>query len=78
MSEMIERVAKAMAEAAGFCWENCTQSQWKRDAKAGIEAMRQPTDAMLNAAMWQKGQQSYADVWQTMIDAALSAAKGET
>lgn len=38
MSEIMT-VAKAMAEAAGFCWENCAQSQWERDAEAGIRAL---------------------------------------
>lgn len=40
MDEIIERVARAMAENAGFCWENCAQSQWRGDARAGINAMR--------------------------------------
>ena len=34
-----EMVARAMAENAGFAWEYCAQSQWKSDARAGIEAI---------------------------------------
>jgi hypothetical protein len=34
-----EICGKAMAEAAGFCWENCAQSQWIRDAEAGLKAV---------------------------------------
>lgn len=37
MSEkLVELVARAMAENAGFCWENCTQSQWMSDARAAV------------------------------------------
>jgi transposase-like protein len=38
MSEA-EAVGRAMAEAAGFCWDHCAQDQWKRDAEAGIRAL---------------------------------------
>jgi hypothetical protein len=72
---MIERVAKAMAESAGFCWENCAQSQWCRDARAGIAAMREPTEAMQFEGAKIGGQEcSLLDatcIWQAMIDAAL-------
>lgn len=102
MSEMIERVARALAERHGDNWDDIPdhKGHWVKErgyfggrfrdvnerfrcdyldeAEAAIEAIREPTDAMLNAAMWQKGQQPYADVWRAMIDAALSAAKGET
>lgn len=36
--EAVEVSAKAMAEAAGFNWEACAQSQWIRDARAGLAA----------------------------------------
>lgn len=70
-SEMVERVARAMAENAGFCWNHCAQSQWMSDARAGIEAMRKPTDAMVDSCgngecgKWAPG------AWANMIEAAL-------
>jgi len=36
--EMVKAGAKAAAEAAGFCWDNCAQSQWERDMRAGLQA----------------------------------------
>lgn len=33
---VVEASAKAAAEAAGFCWENCAQEQWRRDMRAGL------------------------------------------
>jgi hypothetical protein len=50
MENMIERVARAMAENAGFCWDHCAKEQWKSDARAGINAI-QITDDMLRAAV---------------------------
>jgi hypothetical protein len=75
VSEMVKRMAQAMAESAGFCWENCAQSQWERDARAALESMREPTDAIKAMSMCN----DFAErLWPAMIDAALSAAKGET
>lgn len=67
-NEMVERVARAMAENAGFCWENCAQSQWRSDALAGIKAMRDPTNAMLAASGLRTG--VTLAVWWPMIEAA--------
>lgn len=77
MSEMVTRVAKAMAENAGFCWENCAQSQWESDARAGIMAMRDPTVEMLIAAqedwMCVRAAEERGDfIWRAMIDTAVS------
>lgn len=74
MSEMVTRVARAMAEAAGFAWENCTQSQWERDARAGIAAMREPTEKMKDAgdALLDDTVECAHNVWNAMIDAALA------
>src|SRR5579859_1126081 len=36
--EMVKAGAKAAEEAAGFCWDNCAQSQWERDMRAGLQA----------------------------------------
>lgn len=35
---MVEAGAKAAAEAAEFCWDNCAQEQWRRDMRAGLKA----------------------------------------
>lgn len=70
MSAMVDRVAQAMAENAGFCWENCAQTQWKSDARAGITAMREPTfdPDLINYSC----EMTRADFWRAMIDEALS------
>ena len=76
MSNMIERVARAMAESAGFSWEHCTQEQWKADARAGIAAMREPTQAMLDEVCSSENIEPFTDktmtsIYRNMIDAAL-------
>ena len=71
--DMIERVARAIAEQNhGSTWD-----EWIDEARAAIEAMREPTEAMINglriaqecgdstAALWAPL------VWRAMIDAAL-------
>jgi hypothetical protein len=72
MSEMITRVARAMAENAGFAWENCAQSQWESDARAGIKAMREPTKEMVVKAAEFGAGYPYPYVYRDMIDAALT------
>jgi len=90
MSEMIERVAEAIYLAhiknyAGLAkqpegkWEQL--ADWQKDygraqARAAIEAMREPTDAMIEAG-WQDGMAGFGEgeecepVWHAMIDEAL-------
>lgn len=64
MSEMIERVARALAEREGFVWavladggatarrwQRYERTYWRDHAVAAIEAMREPTMTMLNAAV---------------------------
>jgi hypothetical protein len=62
---MVDRVAEAIARVA------VTQKtpNFHFQAIAAIEAMREPTDAMCDAADWQ--QQSEVDQYQRAIDAAL-------
>jgi hypothetical protein len=67
-----------MAEAAGFCWENCAQSQWCRDARAGIEAMQEPTEAMVKAGIHSAtlerdhlAEEGVPEIWRAMINAAF-------
>jgi hypothetical protein len=74
--DMVEKVARAMAENAGFAWEYCAQSQWKSDARAGIEAMREPTEEMLagaNAKLEESDRAGFtiSEWYSAMIDAAL-------
>jgi hypothetical protein len=76
MTEMIEKVARAMAENAGFCWDNCAQSQWMSDARAGIAAMREPTGMMLTASVPARKpnnspMRNSRMTWYAMIDSAL-------
>lgn len=79
MSEMVERVARAIYETEPFlnqgevvAWERLT-SWGKRDslvfARAAIEAMREPTAGMVEAT---EGWDSHRVAWQLMIDAALT------
>jgi hypothetical protein len=71
MSEMVERVAKAMALADGG---NAYWKPYMREARAAIEAMREPTDNMKFVASntslgFSPG--DVADGWRLMIDEAL-------
>lgn len=78
-SEMVERVARKFRElrqcdAPGFPCPFCHWTEVSGDetgcftlARAAIEAMRDPTEAM-EAAMYAD---LFRDVWQAMIDKAL-------
>lgn len=76
------RVAKAMAENAGFSWTTCAQSQWISDARAGVEALRNPSDDALLAAGkpyggavdCAAGLQLRRESWNKILDAILSEA----
>jgi hypothetical protein len=91
MSEMIERVAKAMrADYIGshnpnrLAWEEIDDGMraiWRQHARAAIEAMREPTEAMVSAMIGphyvgldleQATQRLQVCVWNAGIDAALS------
>ena len=73
MTDMIEKVARAVGEAfhnkpesTGLA--NSREEFWSPEARAAIEAMRECTDEMLIAAhstIFQK------EKWRRMIDAAL-------
>ena len=69
MSEMIERVARAIAEQM-FDYPDGDKS-FHNEARAAIAAMREPTEAMQIAAIHTDGQ--CIVMWQAMIDAALSS-----
>ncbi|PKA40473.1 hypothetical protein CWR43_28280 [Rhizobium sullae] len=74
MSTMIERVARAICLAelpTDNKWELCVPA-----ARAAIEAMREPTDEMTSAMIWQVNdwqneRGTDQDVWYAPIDAAL-------
>lgn len=84
MDSMIEKVAKAMAEP--YMWVARTPAALKREpwrefipaARAAIEAMREPTEAMVQAGESQMEPTDdrhhiVSNVWQSMIDATLDA-----
>lgn len=85
MSEMVERVAKAMEEA-GKTWlasrpvyEGWADVPDEVLARAAIEAMHEATDAMIMAGISERHDQPVPEAWKlatvnvyrAMIDAAL-------
>jgi hypothetical protein len=92
MSEMIERVAMGIhaqrANSRLTKWEDCSEEYrngTRRDARAAIEAMREPTDEMQSAGYLnaEHSIEAVGDlapapesqprlIWQAMIDAALA------
>ena len=87
MSEMVEKVARAMAEAAGDDYEE-NRSFLHRVARAAIEAMREPTGPMVTAGIKDgiEGEGVHAgrrwpaavtERWQLMIRASLHEGEAE-
>lgn len=75
MTEMIDRVAKAIFEAMDVT-DGLDSSAAERYARAAIEAMREPTDAQITAfsrACDTNGQCLVKYGYNAMIDAALKA-----
>jgi hypothetical protein len=71
MSEMIERVGRALAEQEGYAYDPLP---YDARARAAIEAMREPTEGMVTAGGVQRNCFScggHVEGWQLMIDAAL-------
>lgn len=68
MNEMIERVAKAIGKTV-YETDRGGLTGWDANAvaRAAIEAMREPTEAMLEAASGSIARWA----WPAMIDAAL-------
>lgn len=81
MSEMIERVAKALYDNMCLAnphvmttWETLSwdlKSYYSEQARAAIEAMHNPTRNMVHAALECDGPPSIN--WQAMIEAALTS-----
>ena len=85
MSEMVERVARAMFEDDQFdyeprmpTWEETgVREEYRRKARIAIGAMRDPTEAMIDAGLvaedvilQSRSGSAVPSVWETMIDAA--------
>lgn len=78
-NEMVEKVASGML---GCPVQNLPNKEdrayWRRNARAAIEAMREPTEAMISSAYdldyigGSSERASAGDHWAAMIDAALS------
>jgi hypothetical protein len=74
-SEMLARVASAMADAASQPATDDSEWGWLKAARTAIKAMREPTGAMIYAGAWYDENftpESAKTVWQDMIDAALA------
>jgi hypothetical protein len=83
MSEMVERVARAMCDHAYSDieikrgWDGETrgsQVKWCAMARAAIEAMREPSQGMVNAATasdFGPGPGEFLLMWEAGIDEAL-------
>ena len=83
MSEMIEIVAKAIAESDHNVWEDSSprmQGAYRANARAAILAMEEPTAAMMDTApasysasfqaIWPK---ICGDIWRAMIRKAAES-----
>lgn len=82
MSEMVERVGRALAKQEGYAYD---PEPYDARARAAIEAMREPTEAMWDAAeehnsggggimddgSLERNVYDLEKVWPAMIDAAL-------
>lgn len=83
MSDMVERVARAICEREGYDIESLkagkygehanTWQDFLDDARVAINAMREPTEAMANEGHGGNPVKSY----QAMIDAALGTVEGD-
>lgn len=84
MTEMVERVRMTIADALtdqdGWMKKSYSREDMTEVARAAIEAMREPTESMIDKATdfdWGPGisgdetDASPNRVWQAMIDAAL-------
>jgi hypothetical protein len=83
---MIERVAKAMADAVAMNYDH-NEAIFKLYARTAIAAMREPTGAMAidgsntKVRVWDTAKETFLDdpqpVWRAMIDAAMERIEGE-
>ena len=74
MNEMVKRVALAICKRRFGSTGKHMWQEWTTEAEAAIAAMREPTEAMLDAAYNPEsfGEDYYAKgIYRAMIDAAL-------
>jgi hypothetical protein len=77
MAEMVDRVARAIAEKHGLVWTG--QAVFDDLARVTIAAMREPTEAMVAAGEASSGIETFDPIedfdprepWRAMIGAAL-------
>jgi hypothetical protein len=78
MSEMVQRVALGIHAARANSrtkWDDCSEEYrtgTMRDAYAAIAAMREPTRAMISEGWDHEDSRMPTEMWQRMIDAALT------
>ena len=71
LTEMVERVARALAKEEGYAYD---PFPYDARARAAIEAMRDPTEEMLDFFIYPTNECDDPDfkaIWQLMIDSAL-------
>lgn len=75
--DIIERAARALCEHKAYDWPSGAdmQEQWKDQARAVLQAIREPTEDMM-AASNRIPHARDEEIYQAMIDAALLG-KGE-
>ena len=79
MNDMVEQVAKAIwnHRFPDMSWESKSRSEgikddYRMNARAAIAAMREPTEAMMQAGDRELGfPEDYRIAWQASIDEAL-------
>lgn len=74
MTDMVERIARAIEQAMpNYISDELPQHDFLASARAALEAMREPTPAMFDAAeSWGDDAERDLRFWQAMIDAALT------
>lgn len=82
MSEMVDRVASAIHSVHGILLpframddDSKLKQLLRSQARAAIAAMREPTEEMRRALLGDTDELNFDDVWQSIIDAALSEKK---
>lgn len=73
MSEMVEQVARGLAEFYDYEFDELSpqsKDHWREAARAAIEAMREPTEAMIKAGL-QHEAIDLASEYRAMINEAL-------
>ena len=72
MSQMVDRVARALCEddyqGTWLYIDNIAQEGYRKQARAALAAMREPTEAMINSTWASSGD---IRAWRAFIDEAL-------